>query len=94
MNALGVLRLLEAVRICNIEQEVRIYQASTSEMYGKLVEMPQRETTAFYPKSPYSMYTEKHRCLLRNSHATVQNCIKAHMAGLREMALSLHMVIL
>ena len=52
-DAIGTLRLLEAVRILNREKETRIYQASTSELYGKVQEVPQSETTPFYPRSPY-----------------------------------------
>jgi len=52
-DALGTLRLLEAIRILNMEETVRFYQASTSELYGKAVETPQSETTPFYPRSPY-----------------------------------------
>ena len=54
-DAVGTLRLLEAVRILNIEKECRIYQASTSELFGKVQEVPQRETTPFYPRRPYSV---------------------------------------
>ena len=54
-DALGTLRLLEAIRILGITDRVRFYQASTSEMYGKVQEMPQRETTPFYPRSPYGV---------------------------------------
>ena len=53
-DALGTLRLLEAIRILGIEKRVRFYQASTSELYGKVAEVPQRETTPFYPRSPYA----------------------------------------
>jgi GDPmannose 4,6-dehydratase len=53
-DALGTLRLLEAIRICGLEDTTRFYQASSSEMYGKVVETPQRETTPFYPRSPYA----------------------------------------
>ena len=52
-DALGTLRLLEAIRILGMEKRVRFYQASTSEMFGKVQEIPQRETTPFYPRSPY-----------------------------------------
>jgi len=52
-DALGTLRLLEAIRILGLEQKTRFYQASTSEMYGKVQEIPQKETTPFYPRSPY-----------------------------------------
>ena len=53
-DALGTLRLLEAVRILKLEHKTRFYQASTSELYGKVQEVPQRETTPFYPRSPYA----------------------------------------
>jgi len=52
-DALGTLRILEAIRILNMEKKTRFYQASTSEMYGKVRETPQTETTPFYPRSPY-----------------------------------------
>ena len=54
-DAVGVLRLLEAVRICGLEKTCRIYQASTSELYGLVQEVPQSETTPFYPRSPYGV---------------------------------------
>lgn len=53
-DALGTLRLLEAIRILRMEKRVRFYQASTSELYGLVQETPQRETTPFYPRSPYA----------------------------------------
>ncbi len=53
-DALGTLRLLEAIRILRLEDKVRFYQASTSELYGMAQETPQRETTPFYPRSPYA----------------------------------------
>src|SRR5438067_6608067 len=53
-DALGTLRLLEAIRILGMKDSVRFYQASTSELYGKVQETPQRETTPFYPRSPYA----------------------------------------
>ena len=52
-DALGTLRLLEAIRICGLTKHTRFYQASSSEMFGKVLETPQRETTPFYPRSPY-----------------------------------------
>ncbi len=52
-DAIGTLRLLEAIRILGLEKKVRFYQASTSEMFGKVREVPQSETTPFYPRSPY-----------------------------------------
>lgn len=54
-DATGVLRLLEAIRILKMEDKVRFYQASTSELYGKVQEIPQSETTPFYPRSPYAV---------------------------------------
>jgi len=54
-DALGTLRILEAVRLLGLGQKTRFYQASTSEMYGKVLETPQRETTPFYPRSPYGV---------------------------------------
>jgi len=52
-DALGTLRILEAIRILGLESKTRFYQASSSEMYGKVTETPQKETTPFYPRSPY-----------------------------------------
>jgi len=52
-DAIGTLRILEAIRILGMQQKTRFYQASTSEMFGKVLETPQRETTPFYPRSPY-----------------------------------------
>ena len=54
-DAIGTLRMLEAVRILGLEKKTRIYQASTSELYGKVQEVPQKETTPFYPRSPYGV---------------------------------------
>jgi GDPmannose 4,6-dehydratase len=54
-DAVGPLRLLEAIRILGREKETRFYQASTSELYGKVQEVPQKETTPFYPRSPYAV---------------------------------------
>lgn len=54
-DALGTLRLLEAIRICGLEKKTRFYQASTSELYGLVQETPQKETTPFYPRSPYAV---------------------------------------
>jgi GDPmannose 4,6-dehydratase len=53
-DALGTLRLLEAIRICGLIHDTKFYQASSSEMFGKVMETPQRETTPFYPRSPYA----------------------------------------
>ena len=55
VDGLGTLRILDAVRILDMENDVRIYQASTSELYGKVQEVPQTETTPFYPRSPYGV---------------------------------------
>ena len=54
-DALGTLRILEALRILGMEKKTRFYQASTSELYGKVAETPQKETTPFYPRSPYGV---------------------------------------
>ena len=55
VDALGVLRVLEAVRVCGLTKTGKVYQASTSELYGKVEEVPQRETTPFHPYSPYAV---------------------------------------
>lgn len=55
VDAMGTLRLLEAIRILGLEKKTRFYQASTSELYGLVQEVPQRETTPFYPRSPYAV---------------------------------------
>ena len=54
-DALGILRILEAVRLLGLNKKTKIYQASTSELYGLVQEVPQKETTPFYPKSPYGV---------------------------------------
>ncbi|MEO8743200.1 MAG: GDP-mannose 4,6-dehydratase, partial [Lysobacteraceae bacterium] len=54
-DAMGTLRVLEAIRILGLESKTRFYQASTSELFGKVMETPQRETTPFYPRSPYGV---------------------------------------
>jgi GDPmannose 4,6-dehydratase len=55
VDAMGTLRLLEAIRFLKLEKKVRFYQASTSELFGQVVEVPQKETTPFYPRSPYAV---------------------------------------
>jgi GDPmannose 4,6-dehydratase len=55
VDAMGTLRLLEAIRICGLEKKTRFYQASTSELFGLVQETPQKETTPFYPRSPYAV---------------------------------------
>ena len=55
VDATGVLRVLEAVRLCGLTKTCRIYQASTSELYGKVEEVPQNENTPFHPYSPYAV---------------------------------------
>ncbi len=55
VDAIGVLRILEAIRILGLEKKIRFYQASTSELYGKVEEVPQKETTPFHPYSPYAI---------------------------------------
>ncbi|RZJ95786.1 MAG: GDP-mannose 4,6-dehydratase, partial [Brevundimonas sp.] len=54
-DGIGTLRILEAIRILGLEKKTRFYQASTSELYGKVQEVPQSETTPFYPRSPYAV---------------------------------------
>ena len=54
-DALGTLRILEAIRILKLEKKIKFYQASTSELYGKSQEVPQNEKTPFYPRSPYGV---------------------------------------
>ena len=55
VDGVGTLRLLDAIKTCGFEKSVRFYQASTSELYGKVQEVPQKETTPFYPRSPYGV---------------------------------------
>lgn len=55
VDALGTLRMLDAIRTCGLDKKVRFYQASTSEMFGKVQEIPQTEKTPFYPRSPYGV---------------------------------------
>lgn len=55
VDGVGTLRLLDAIKTCGLSNTVRFYQASTSELYGKVQEVPQRETTPFYPRSPYGV---------------------------------------
>lgn len=59
VDAVGTLRLLDAIRTCGLDQNVKFYQASTSELYGKVVETPQTEKTPFYPRSPYGTFAYK-----------------------------------
>ena len=61
VDAVGTLRILDAIRTCGLEKDVRFYQASTSELYGKVQEIPQSETTPFYPRSPYGRLIESRR---------------------------------
>jgi GDPmannose 4,6-dehydratase len=65
-DAVGVLRLLEAVRIVGLSDKCRIYQASTSELYGKVQEVPQKETTPFYPRSPYGVAKQYGFWMMKN----------------------------
>lgn len=53
VDAVGTVRLLDAIRTCGLEKSVKFYHASTSELYGRTVEVPQNEKTPFYPRSPY-----------------------------------------
>jgi GDPmannose 4,6-dehydratase len=65
-DAIGTLRILEAVRMSGLEKTCRIYQASTSELYGKVQEVPQKETTPFYPYSPYACAKQYAYWIIRN----------------------------
>lgn len=65
-DGIGVLRLLEAVRILGMEKSCRIYQASTSELFGKVQEVPQKETTPFYPRSPYAVAKQYAFWIMKN----------------------------
>src|SRR5690606_309781 len=71
-DAVGTLRLLEAVRIAGLENKTRIYQASTSELYGKVQEIPQTETTPFYPRSPYG---DRKSTRLNSSHVKISYAV-------------------
>jgi len=53
VDAVGTVRILDAIRTCGLEKSVKFYHASTSELYGKVLEVPQTEKTPFYPRSPY-----------------------------------------
>lgn len=55
VDAIGTLRILDAIRTCGLEHKTKFYQASTSELYGKVLETPQTEKTPFYPRSPYGI---------------------------------------
>lgn len=55
VDAIGCLNILQAIKVCGLEKTCRFYQASTSELYGKVQEIPQKETTPFYPRSPYGV---------------------------------------
>lgn len=65
-DALGTLRLLEAIRILGLEKKTRLYQASTSELFGKVVEVPQNENTPFYPRSPYGVAKQYGYWIVKN----------------------------
>ena len=64
VDALGVLRLLDAIRTCGLTDQVKFYQASTSELYGQVQEIPQKESTPFYPRSPYGKLVCDKNCLI------------------------------
>jgi GDPmannose 4,6-dehydratase len=58
VDAVGTVRLLDAIQTCQLKKPVKFYQASTSELYGNVKEVPQNEKTPFYPRSPYGNYTK------------------------------------
>ena len=72
VDGLGVLRLLDAMRMVGIDQTCRFYQASTSELYGLVQEVPQTETTPFYPRSPYGVAKQA-----RSQRPAVLRCLHA-----------------
>ena len=80
-DAVGVLRLLEAVRICGLEKNCKIYQASTSELFGKVQEVPQKETTPFYPRSPYAVAKLYGYWIIKN-YVNLMECIVAMVFSL------------
>lgn len=65
VDAVGTLRLLDSIHACGLTNKVRFYQASTSELYGKVQEVPQKETTPFYPRSPYGMFHSTYLIIIR-----------------------------
>ena len=74
VDALGVLRVLEAVRVCGLTKTCKVYQASTSELYGKVEEVPQRETTPFHPYSPYAVAKQYGFCMELGSGEKLTCC--------------------
>ena len=89
-DALGTLRVLEAVRLLGMEDKVRIYQASTSELYGLVQETPQKETTPFYPRSPYGVAKLRMHIGLSRTIAKHMECIVALVFCL---IMNLHVVV-
>lgn len=75
VDAVGTLRILDAIRTCGMEKEIRFYQASTSELYGKVQETPQKETTPFYPRSPYGNPNKKMLSMYENFKNSKTNII-------------------
>lgn len=74
VDGVGTLRLLDAIKTCGLTNNVKFYQASTSELYGKVQEIPQKETTPFYPRSPYG-----------NTHKYVMCCRATWKHGLHNI---------
>ena len=64
VDGVGTLRMLNAIRTCGLEKTCRFYQASTSELYGKVQEVPQKETTPFYPRPPYGKRLRRSLCFV------------------------------
>lgn len=88
VDALGVLRILEACRILGLEKKTKVYQASTSELYGKVEEVPQRETTPFHPYSPYAVAKQYDNYHPTHSHvlpALIRRFHEAKVNGLKEV---------
>lgn len=70
VDALGTLRILDAVRTCGLEKSVKFYQASTSELYGKVQQVPQNEKTPFYPRSPYGNTRDTYSTRFNSNYET------------------------
>ena len=73
-NALGVIRMLEAIRACGLEKTVKFFQASSSELFGKAQECPQTEKTPFYPRSPYGGKFMTHDLICDRSSHHSESC--------------------
>lgn len=94
VDGVGTLRLLDAIKTCGLINSVKFYQASTSELYGKVQEIPQKETTPFYPRSPYgkNAYTPPARALYGCRHVCF--CFNSvHVSWLKSFGCEIHIKI-